>query len=188
MNNVNNVRLRIALVAGLLAGIAGIMPVLKAVDLTGPNSVSKMLSDAKTQSYQISVDAETLYAFVRQQPGLPWESHAAELNQMKENINLMGKTLTKLQNAKSQAAPWEAVAIDRIVPYLKEIAADTTAAIEYLNHHQTQPKMVGDYRDYIEANADESSRLARMVADFVDYGKNNERSHKLRDKLELPEK
>lgn len=179
---------KITILAGLVAGISGIVPVLKAVEATGPEAVSKMLSEAKTESYQVSVDADTLDSFVRLQPNVTWQSHADELSRMKENINNLGKTISKLQAAKAQAAPWQATAIDRIVPYLKEIAADTTSAIDYLNKHQVEPKMVGDYKDYIEANADESSHLARLVADYVDYGSSNDRSHNLRNKLELPAK
>jgi hypothetical protein len=184
----NNLTIKIAMLTGLMAGIAGMPPTLRAVEASGPAAVSKMLSDAKTQSYRISIDAETLDTYVRQQPDLSWQSHATELNQMREDINAMGKTVSKLLSAKAEAAPWQAVAIDRIVPYLKEIAEDTTAAIEYLDKHQPQPKITGDYKGYIEANADESSHLARLVADYVDYGNSNERSHNLRRTLELPAK
>jgi hypothetical protein len=53
---------------------------------------------------------------------------------------------------------------------MKEIADNTTNAIEYLNNNQAKPLTTGDYKDFIEANSDTSHELASMIADFVDYG------------------
>ena len=116
--------------ACLLAGIAGVTPSLKA---TGQEpSVSKLLAEAKTQAYAISVDASQLESFTRS-PDLSWESHAVEISQMKDDINQTAKTVEKLNASRSEAEPWQAAAIDRIIPFMQEIAGNTTSAIEYLN-------------------------------------------------------
>jgi hypothetical protein len=122
------------------------------------------------------------------QPKLNWQTHAAEIERMKSDINAAAKTVGKLNDSKGQAADWQAVAIDRIIPYMKEIADNTTNAIEYLNNNQAKPLTTGDYRDFIEANSDTSRELASMIADFVDYGNSKSRYETLRRKLELPAK
>jgi len=68
---------------------------------------------------------------------------------------------------------------------LKEIAANTQNAIQYLNK---SPKRLSsnEYKDYIEANADVAEKLAGLVADFVDYGNTKNRLERLTSKLELP--
>jgi phage-related minor tail protein len=179
--------IKISMLAGLLAGIAGITSPAHGAAAGDTESTSRLLSDAKTQAYAISVDASILESYMRQ-PTLSWQSHAAEINRMKDDINATAKTVTKLMNAKSQAEPWQATAIDRIVPYMKEIAEDTTNAIEYLNKNQAKPLTVGPYKDYIEANADTTKELASLIANFVDYGNNKNRSESLRKSLELPAK
>ena len=133
------------MLAGLVAGIGGLSPVLKAAETPDSESVSKLLSDAKMQSYAISVDASILESYMRQ-PKLSWQSHAAEIDRMKTEINAAAKTVGKLNDSKGQAAAWQAVAIDRIIPYMKEIADNTTNAIEYLNNNQAKPLTTGIIR------------------------------------------
>jgi len=175
------------MLVGLLAGAAGVAPVLNAAEAPESASVSKLFSDAKRQAYAISLDAATLESFTRI-PELSWESHALELDQMKADFSAAGKTVEKLTAERGQAAPWQVTAIDRIVPYLKEIAANTTSAIDYVNKNKSRPLTIGDYKDYLEANADTSRELATLIANFVDYGSSKSRSESLRNKLELPAK
>jgi len=175
-------KFRIATVAMVMAGFVGVSPALKAAD---EDAVSKLLGQAKTQSYAISVDATELDSFLRS--NLSWQTHAAELTRMKEDINATGKTVAALVAAKPQAVAWQATAIDRIVPYLKEIAADTTAAIEYLNKNQSRLTSK-EYKDYTEANADTSQELATLISHFVDYGNRKSRYDSLKNTLELPAK
>ncbi len=169
----------------LIAGVAGAGPALKAGEES--ESVSKLLADAKTQSYQVTVDAGILESYTRQ-PHLNWVSHASEIDRMKNDINTVAKTVGKLNDARTQAAPWQATAIDRIIPMMKEIADNTTNAIEFLNKNQAKPLITGDYKDYIEANADVSTELSDMIAHFVDYGNHKNRYQELRRTLELPAK
>lgn len=176
-------RTRIAMLACLAAAVAGMSPALKAADEVG---VSKLLGDAKTQSYAISVDASILESYTRQ-PSLNWSTHAAEVSRMKNDINTAAKTVTALSAAKAQAVPWQATAIDRIIPYLQEIAADTTAAIEYLNKNQSR-LTAKEYKDYISENANTSQELATLISNFVDYGNHKNRTEELRKTLELPAK
>ena len=43
-------------------------------------------------------------------------------------------------------------------------------------------------KDYYEANADYSTDLAKMIADFVDYGQTKDRLERLQSKLEISER
>jgi hypothetical protein len=182
-----NYSVKITILAGLVAGLAGISSALKAIEGSQPEDVSELLFDAKTQSYVISVHAAELEGFMRN-PHLTWRTHAAELTRMKEDINAAGKTAAKLSEARSNAEPWQRLAIVRIIPYLKEIAYNTSGAVDYINKNQSKPMTVGDYRDYIEANANISRELASLIADCVDYGNTGSRYESLRQKLELPTK
>jgi len=182
-----NYTMKLTTLACLVAGIAGITPALQAAATTDSVAVSKMLAQAKTQAYSISVDADALESYTRE-PSLSWESHVIEISRMREDINAAGKTLASLTSSRAQASPWQVAAIDRIIPFLQEIASDTTAAIEYLNKNHTQLATKREYTDYIEANADTSKELSTLIAHFVDYGNRKSRYDSLRSSLELPAK
>ena len=106
---------------------------------------------------------------------------------MKHHINDAGRTLTKLDEARGSASPWQATAIERIKPLLKEIAANTQNVIQTLNG---SPKRITttEYKDYLETNSDVSEQLAGLIRDFVDYGNAKNRMERLNAKLELPAK
>jgi hypothetical protein len=93
--------------------------------------VSQLLEDIKGQPADLQRDSDELESFTR--PDMSWQSHAEELDRIKERINAIGKTISKLQNLRSSASPWQREAIDRIMPVAKKLASNTTAAIEHLN-------------------------------------------------------
>jgi primosomal protein N'' len=114
-----------------------------------------------------------------------WESHAAELEAIKECINKIGDTIQKLQNMRSSASPWQQEAIDRIIPVAQKLASNTTAAIEHLNRN---PKHLQDpeYQQYLKSNAEAARQLSGMVKDFVEYGKTKNTLESLEKRLEVP--
>lgn len=170
-----------------LAAVLACLPhALKAADKSASAAVSKLLLEAKKQASVISADATLLRSYTKQSD-LDWSTHGKQITRMKIHINAAAKTVTALDGMKSQAAPWQAVAIGRILPYMREMAEDTTNAIEYLNKNQS--RLSGqEYKDYVEANSDMSRELATLIAQFVDYGQSKGNYEKLQQKLELPNK
>jgi hypothetical protein len=169
-------------------------PVILLVGWAGtPNSaaipdseyVAKLLSEAKTTAFQLKEDAVAMESFTRM--NVSWESHAVAINQIKDHINALVNHEAKLKEAKNIASPWQKTAIDRIVPDLDELEAYTFAVIERIND---QPKRLftDEYKDFLAANADYSTDLAAMIADFVDYGKTRDRLERLANKLEIPKR
>jgi len=171
-----------AILAFAAAGMIVTSPALAAAS---PDSeqVTKLLSEAKSQALQLREDAVTMDAYTRMTND--WESHSVVVNQMKEHINVAGKTLDKLEALRDGASPWQQTAIDRIKPLLKEIAHNTDTVIGFIN---TKPTRLfnAEYKDFIEANADNADHLARLIADFVDYGRAKSRLDRLGSKLEIP--
>jgi N-acyl-D-aspartate/D-glutamate deacylase len=169
----------------LMAGIVITSATLKAADVPDSEQVTQLLSEAKTQAFQLKEDASTMESYTRSNAN--WESHSAAVNQMKEHINAAGRTLKKLEDAQHTASPWQATAIDRIKPLLKEIASNTSTVIQYISK-KPERLSTNEFMDYIRTNSDVADRLAGLVADFVDYGITKSRLERLNSKLELPEK
>ena len=165
------------------AGFLIFAPALKAVEVPDSEHVNKLLSEAKTMAFQLKEDAEIMESFTRSTAS--WETHAVQINLIKDHINELGKQETKLKEARAEGAPWQKAAIDRITPFLDELEGYTMAVIEHVN---ATPKRLNtaEYKDYLEANADYAGDLAAMISNFVTYGRTKERMEKLTDKLELP--
>ena len=146
------------------------------------NEVTQLLEDIKVQAADLQRDSDELESFSRS--NVSWESHAAELEAMKERINKIGQTIQKLQNMRGSASPWQQEAIDRIIPVAQKLASNTTAAIEHLNQ---SPKRLQDpqYKQYLTSNAEAARQLSNMVRDFVDYGKTRNTLERLEKRLEV---
>lgn len=165
-----------------VTGIFMLPAAMKAADVPDSEQVNKLLSEAKTQAFQLKEDAATMETFTRS--SVSWEGHATAINQIKEHVNALERQETKLKQARNAASPWQKTAIDRINPFLEELAGYTTAVIEHINGQANHT--MADYKDYLEANADYAEDLAAMIGDFVDYGKSKQRMERLGVKLEVP--
>ncbi len=163
----------------------GVVPLLMGVTFAAETpdsqSITKLLSDAKIQAFQLKEDAATMESFNR--VTVSRETQAAMINQIRDHVNALGRTEVKLKDSEALAAGWQKQAINRIVPFLDELNGYTSAVIEHLNGDV--PHTVAEYRDYLEANADYSTDLAKMIADFVDYGRTKDRLERLNTKLEI---
>jgi len=165
--------------AGFLAASAAI-----AAEVPDSEQVNKLLSEAKTMAFQLKEDAQTMESFNR--ANVAWEGHVTAINQIKDHVNALGRQVTKLQEVRNSASPWQKTAIDRINPFLSELAGYTDAVIEHVNGQQKHT--FDEYKDYLEANADYATDLAAMIGNFVDYGKARQRLQTLGDKLEIHER
>jgi hypothetical protein len=147
--------------------------------------VSQLLAEAKEKAAVLSRDADDMEALTRS--AASWQSHAVMLDTVKDHVNDLGRTVEKLTVARDSAAPWQQKAIDRMLPLMKELASNTTAAIEHIKEHQSQPN-VGSYPEYLRANADTAHQLAYIISSFVEYGETKAKLARLEQRLEIASK
>jgi len=166
----------------LAAGFLAPWFTVRAADVPDSEQVSKLLSEAKTMAFQVKEDAVTMESFTRMK--VSTDTHKAAINVMREHVNALGRQTDKLKAARGEAAPWQKTAIDRITPFLDELGGYTAAVIDRFTGEQRPT--VGEYNDYLEANADYATDLAAMIADFVNYGNAKHRMERLSTKLEIP--
>lgn len=144
---------------------------------------SGLLSDVKTEAVQLRHDADELKSFTRSK--LSWESQSRKVEEIRQHVNTAGALLSKLENARETASPWQQQAIDRITPLLKELASNVSSTIEHLKEKpglfHTSP-----YIEYVAANYDLASNLEELISDYVEYGSSKERAEELRTKLDAP--
>jgi len=157
-------------------------PSIKAADTDSPQ-VTKLLSEAKTQAYQIKEDAIFMESF--SYVSVSREAHAVAINTIIEHINALGKKVGELKAVEGEASPWQRAVIERINPYLEEMAGYSAAVVEHIT--RAPQHNFAEYKDYLEANADYAGDLAAMINDFVSYGNAKNRVENLGAKLEIPQ-
>lgn len=151
-------------------------------DVPDSAQIATLLSEAKTQAFQVKEDAVMMESFDRM--AVSGEMQAATINQVRDHINALVRTEQKLQASRADGSAWQKQAINRIAPVLDELNGYTSAVIEHLNREV--PHTFAEYKDYLEANADYATDLAQLIADFVDYGRTKDRVGELKAKLEIP--
>jgi hypothetical protein len=174
---------RSSLALSLVAFAFVIAPVCAAQASKDSKVVSALFSDVKTEAVQLKDDADVMKSFTHST--MSWQSHATKVNEIGDHINAVGKLLAKLENAKSDASPWQIEAIDRITPLMKELASNVQSTIDHLNQkpralHTTQ------YVDYVAANYEMASTVTELISDYVDYGRSKAKAEELGNKLEVP--
>lgn len=144
--------------------------------------VSRLLQDARDDAAVLSRDADEMEALTR--TDVSWQTHASMLETVKDHVNQLARVTEQLQAKRSMASPWQQQAIDRMMPLLKELATNTTAAINHLKDHKTRPTS-GSYPEYLKQNAETSHALSDMVSSFVRYDHTRAKLERLEQRLEI---
>jgi hypothetical protein len=142
--------------------------------------VSRLLQEAKEKAAVLSRDADEMEALTRSD--VSWETHASMLDTIKEDINSLAHTVEKLNAMRNSASTWQKQAIDRMVPLMRELAANTTAAINHLNEQRTRPT-TPEYAEYLRQNSKTSRQLSDMISSFVDYDQTRAKLAQLEQKF-----
>lgn len=145
--------------------------------------ITGLFGDAKTQAVELTMDATDMESFTRSSQ-MTWAAYANKVTQIREHVNNIGKLVADMQDARGGGSPWQQTAIDRIMPLLKEVAANTQATIEHLNDNKTRVHFPA-FQNYVKANYELSSDLEKLIRDFVNYGETQERFAELSKKLEI---
>jgi agmatine/peptidylarginine deiminase len=146
------------------------------------DQLAELLEEARTEAGELAKDADETESLIRSD--VSWQTHAVMLDSVKEHVNNMARIIDKLTAARSSGSELQEQAVDRILPLLKELATNTTNAINYLNENKTRP--LGDpYTQYLRDNADTAHQLASTVSSLFEYEKTMNKMGELKNKLEL---
>jgi hypothetical protein len=155
---------------------------LSAVTPENPE-ITQLLADARDKAAKLSRDADEMEALIR--TDVSWQTHAEMLESVKEHVNQLGRIAAQLEQKRDSASQWQQQAIDRMLPVLKELATNTTAAINHLNENKGRPLETSSYPQYLKENAEAAHNLSDMISSFVKYGDSRAEVEKLEQKLEI---
>lgn len=98
--------------------------------------VSELLTQIKEHAWAIRTSVGALDLRARSADA-DWEMEDNALNDVRNNVNAMGRDLARLENLRVLAQPWERQEIDRIAPLARQLATDTNNAIRVFNANRT---------------------------------------------------
>lgn len=140
---------------------------------------SRLLQEARMSAARLHRDATQMETYTRSK--LSWQSHAAQINAIKEHINSAGKVVADLHNARDGAEAWQQDAIDKITPLLQELASNTESIINHLN--DKKETWHPEYEGYVRSNAELSAELSKLISDYIDYDNAKGKTQELGKKL-----
>ena len=135
--------------------------------------VANHLSAFEQQAAQVSLDAETVRS-LSQDHQINWQSHAYYLNNLRQDVNSMGKLLAELEEMKSNGSEAQRMAIERSRPHLVALAAVTTEALNLLSARSDNVLRL-QYRETVADLSTQADILYQTLDTIVDYHNVNDR-------------
>src|SRR5438034_1370569 len=141
---------------------------------------SGLLGEVQALSGKLRLDAEKLESFPRSK--LSWESHANQLNLVREHVNQIGDRLERLQEIRHVTSPWQQQAIDRIVPVAVDLATGTKAAIGHLNENRGH-LLAPAYAGHLTTISDQAGEMKESVNTFLELAETQQKLEQLQEKI-----
>jgi hypothetical protein len=161
---------RIVLSGFLWLASAALPTGLHAQSATDNPSVTAQLEATKPIIAKIKKDAAELQSF-SSASGPGWQSHAAVLTRIKEDVNKLQENMRGLQSHRTVASTWQQDAIDRVTSLANDLATNMNKAMDHLNKNKTRPT-TSPYPEYLKANTQIVNALAEEIDGTIDYGEN----------------
>jgi thiaminase len=107
------------------------------------------------------------------------------LARVKGHVDNMALIIDKLSKTEKSGSALQEQAVQQMLPLVKELSDNTTAAINYLNQNKSRP--VSDaYTQYLEKNAETARQLSNMITALCEYEKSMADIESIRSKLATP--
>jgi Na+/phosphate symporter len=172
----------------VMAALVAIVTLLASVTASATKAenpqLTQFLADANDEAFELARDATNTQMLIRTDEN--WVDHALMLEKVKGHVDNLALIIEKLSKAQKSGSDLQEQAVEQMLPLVKQLSANTTAAINYLKQSKTRPTSE-TYTRYLEKNAETAHQLSSMISSLIDYEKSMTEIEKLRSKLEVPE-
>jgi len=167
--------------AVILIALLSLQLPLSAVVIKNDNpQLKQLLADANDEAFELAKDADDTQMLILTDGN--WVNHALMLARVKGHVDNLALIIDKLSKAHASGSELQQEAIDQILPLVKDLSANTTAAINYLNQNRARP-ISDSYTQYLKKNAETAHQLSSIISSLVDYEKSMAGIEELRSKL-----
>ena len=142
--------------------------------------LTKLIADADDEALELANDADDTQGLIRSDEN--WLNHALLLAKVKAHVDNLALIIGKLSDMEKSGSDLQKQAIDQMLPLVKELSANTTAAINYLNQNKSRPTSP-TYTQYLRKNAETAHQLSSMISSLVDYENSMKEIERLRSNL-----
>jgi Tfp pilus assembly protein FimT len=178
-----NSRTKVVICCLFLAALVAVTSSATPGQTTEDNAtVNGLFETAKKELVKIKSDAHEMEAYTRS-THLSWQTHAAKLHQMKEDVNELSSSIEGMKSQRRTASQWQQNAIDTISPLMADLVANMNAAINTLNETKQRPTSQ-PYKDYLQANVRIVTDLSDEINDALDYAKSKATMERLQEQLD----
>src|SRR3984893_14110696 len=171
----------------VMAALVSIVTLLASVTASATKAenpqLTQFLADANDEAFELARDATNTQMLIRTDEN--WVDHALMLEKVKGHVDNLTLIIEKLSKAQKSGSDLQEQAVEQMLPLVKQLSANTTAAINYLKQSKTRP-ISDTYTQYLEKNAETAHQLSSIISSLIDYEKSMTEIEKLRSKLETP--
>lgn len=171
----------------VMAALVAIFTLLSSVTASATKAenpqLTQLLADANDEGLELARDATDTQMLIRTDDN--WVDHALMLDKMKGHVDNLALIIEKLSKAQESGSDLQEQAVEQMLPLVKQLSANTTAAINYLRQSKTRPTSES-YTRYLEKNAETAHQLSSVISSLIDYEKSMTEIERLRSKLEAP--
>lgn len=155
-------------------------PLLGQAGRNDNQELATLLDQASDEARELAVDAEEMRAVIETDQN--WVTHKLKLAKIKGHVDNMSLIVDKLTKVQKSGSELQQQASERILPLVKELQANTTGAMNYLDQNRDRPDS-NAYRRYLERNAQSAQQLASIISALDDYQKSMAEINSIRSKL-----
>jgi hypothetical protein len=144
--------------------------------------LTQLLADASNEAFELANAADETETLIVSDAN--WVNHALMLARVKGHVDNMALIIEKLSKAQKSGSELQEQAVERMLPLVKELSANTTAAINDLNQNKSRP-ISGPYTQYLKKNAETAHQLSSMITALLEYEKSMTEIEQLRSELDV---
>jgi hypothetical protein len=175
---------RVLGVVALVVLLMGELSAVAYVTRVESQQLTQLLEDARNEALELANDADDCQTLTTSDD--KWATHALMLARVKGHVDNMALIIDKLNKAQKSGSALQEQAVQQMLPLVKELSDNTTAAINHLNRNKSRP--VSDaYNQYLEKNAETARQLSNMITALCEYEKSMTDIERVRSKLTTPE-
>lgn len=164
----------------LIALLSLQLPLSAALIKNDNPQLTQLLADANEEAFELASDADDMQVSILSDGN--WINHALMLARVKGHVDNLALIIDKFNKTHTSGSDLQQEAIDQILPMVKDLSANTTAAINYLNQNRASP-ISDTYTLYLKKNGETAHQLSSIISSLVDYEKSMAEIEELRSKL-----
>ncbi len=161
--------------------LSAAMTVVPAMAATLQNSAEVLMKDAGAKAFTISDNAQAIF-MSEPESNISWQGQAMRLQAIKDAVKQISGDVGHLNLWGSMESPAERKAVEDANPLLKDLAAQTTDAIRFLNEN-TNNLFLPEYRQHLQKIAHDADQLRTMFRESTKLNSLSRKAEHLREEL-----